>query len=327
MTAQRYIGLNKEVTRGTAPVWTGGGPLWLPVAPTPTTTPNLAWEQDKSLRGSPVDTYNDVPLVRHDEIDFKGYVFADTFPGILMSVLGGPDAVTGSVAPYSHAIPLLNLPESGSQPPSYSIADVDLIEEAGVSFNAKQMTAGQGIELDIDFAATGALTYSTKFAANPYTQFGKPTASFSTEILIPAYNGVINFSNTQSFVVTKGTLSLKRSTAPVFTIGSASPYRLWAGVFNVTGTFEFLALADEINMLNGLTYSKQVTNLTWTEPVSGHSVYFQMSQVQFMKPKVSSDQPYVTVTVDFNAEANTTDAASGYSPLTARVVNAVSAAY
>lgn len=328
LSAQSYFGIQKEVTRGTAPAWTSGNAFWVPISPNPTLNPNQTWQVDDSLRGGPVDVYDQIPLTRHDEMDFKGFVFADTFGALLLGLLGGPDSVVGTTAPYTHSIPLLNAPESGSQPPSFAGVDVDLIEESGTTDNAKQWTAGQLSELDLDFAATGAFQYTAKYVSNPFTEIVKPNPSFTTEILIPAYNGVINFGGSQSFVVTKGTLALKRNAAPIFTImGSQSPYRLWAGPFNVTGTFEFLALADDTTMAAGLTYDHQVCNITFTDPVSGHSVYLQMSQVQFMQPKVARDQPYTRVTCNFSGEANPTDAVSSYSPLTARVTNALSTAY
>lgn len=326
---QSYVGINKEVTRGTAPSWIGAAPLWLPVQPNPTLTPNLSWQADDSLRGSPVDDYDEIPLTRHDEFDMKGYTFADTFPGLLVALLGGTDSVAGTTAPYTHTLKLLNDPLSGSQPPSWSMVDVDLIEETAGAAQAKQMTAGQLSELNVDFAATGALGWSSKFISNPYTEIAKPTASFSTEVLIPAYNGVISFGGSQSFVLTKGSLAMKRSAAPIFTIqqNSGAPYRLWAGPFNVQGTFEFVALSGETAMLYGLQRQHQIVVITFVDPVSSHSVSFTMSGVQFEQPKVMRDQPYTRVTTNFKATANTTDASSGYSPLSAAVVNGVSGAY
>lgn len=327
-SAQAYFGINRELTRGTVPSWVGSAPLWLPIQPNPSLKPNLSWAVDDSLRGSPVDDYDEIPLVRHDEIDIKGYTFADTFPGLLVGMLGGLDAVAGTVAPYTHVIKLLNDPLAGSQPPSYSGAFVDLIEQSAGSTTAKQFSSGQLSELDIDFAATGALQYSAKFISAPYTNIARPTASYSTEVLVPAYNGVISFGGSQSFVVTKGTLSMKRNAAPIHTIdGTIAPYRLWAGPFNVSGTFELVALSSNIFEGSALTRQKQVCVVTFTDPVSAHSIGFTMSALQFQDPVVSLDQPYTRITVSFKATANSTDASSGYSPLSASVVNGVSAAY
>ena len=334
LSVQSYLGMNKEAIRGTAPSWTNGSAVWIPVNPNPQLTPTLTWQTDDSLRGSPVDVYDDILLTNYSKYDFKGYVFADTVVPLLLGTLGGPDTVSGTVAPYSHYIPLLNDPESGSQPPSFTVADVDLIEESGYTDNAKQMTDGQMMSFALDFTATGALNYTASLLGQSFTEIVKPTASWSTEALIPAYNGVITFGGTQSFVVTKGTLMIDRKTAPLFTVGSinsqyggANPFRLFAGAITVTGTFEFLALADDQTMLQGLTYDKQVVTTQFTDQFLGHSIYFQFDKVQFKNPKVMRDQPYVRVTTDFSAEANPTDAVTGFSPMFARAINGISTAY
>ena len=334
LSIQSYLMMNKEIVRGTAPAWNSGTQISVPISPNPTPAPTLTWQVDDSLRGSPVDVYDDILLTNYMKYDFKGYVFPDTFPALLLSVLGGPDTVTGSVAPYTHYIPLLNDPETGSQPPSYSIADVDLIEQNGFAANAKQITDSQAVSLTIDYTATGAMNYTAAFVGQSFTEIAKPTSSFTTEALIPAYNGIINIGGgSQNFLITKGTLMIDRKAAPIFTIGEvnatyggAKPYRLWAGGIAVTGTFEILVLADDLTMLNGLSYSKQVVTMTFTN-ANNHTVYFQLDKVQFKDPKVMRDQPYVRVTTNFAGEANTNDAVTGYSPMFVRATNAISTAY
>ena len=89
---------------------------------------------------------------------------------------------------------------------------------------------------------------------------------------------------------------------------------------------DFLVLADDLTMLNGLSYSKQVVTMTFTN-ANNHTVYFQLDKVQFKDPKVMRDQPYVRVTTNFSGEANTSDAVTGYSPMFVRATNAISSAY
>ena len=66
---------------------------------------------------------------------------------------------------------------------------------------------------------------------------------------------------------------------------------------------------------------------TFADVVSGYTVAFQMSQVQYIDPKVTSGKKWVTIETNFNAESNSTDAVSGYAPLTCTVTNAASTAY
>ena len=90
MSVNSYVGLGIEATRGTA----SSNMKWIPVT-TPQLTAQQKWLRDEAFRGSPVTVYNEVLGVRHDEYDFKGYVFADTFPLIAKAALGY-EAVSGS---------------------------------------------------------------------------------------------------------------------------------------------------------------------------------------------------------------------------------------
>lgn len=318
LSVNRFLGLGKETARGTAA--TPG--IWVPIDDNPSLTPQLKWLPDKELRGSPVEQYDDVPSTRHDEYSCKGNVFADTFPALIEALLGGADTVSGTAAPYTHVIGLANVASTGSQPPSYTIIDSDNITETGGA--AKQITAGQSAELSVEFSADGALTWSTKLLGNPFTQVAVPSSpSWSTEVFMPAWSGTISIGGTTSDVVVSGSIDMKRSTDAIFTIGTQGPYRLWAGPLEVTGKFTFIAEANDTTFTNALARQQQVVTLTFTDPVSSHSVEFQMSDVQLTDPKVTSDKAYEEITANFVANANTTDAtAGGYSPIKFTATNA-----
>lgn len=318
--------MGKETTRNTAATPT----IYMPIAPGPTLTPSQAWEKDEHLRGSPVALYDDVPTTRFDSYECKGNVFADTFPVHMLGLLGGPDTTSGTSAPVTHTIQLLNAAESGSQPPSYTIVDVDLVEESGTTDNAKQMTGGQIDSVDVNFAATGALNYSAKYIGNPFTEVAKPASpAFSSELFIPGYNCVVTIGGTSVAVLSEGSFTMQRSTASIFTMGSSSPYQNWASVINVTGKLTFLVIEDDATMANGLEYLHQTLKFVFTEKVSNHTVTFQFSDVQFVDPVIDRSKPQVYVSTNFNAHANATDAASGggYSPMLFEATNAQTAAY
>lgn len=321
LSVNRFFGLGKETARGTAAAPT----LWLPIDPNPSLAPNLTWIEDKGLRGSPVEVYDNIPSVRHDEFTFKGNVFADTFPAIMQGLLG-PDVVTGTAAPYTHTISLANAPTSGSQPSSYTGVDTDNITESTNA--AKQFTAGQFSDTTIDFAVDAPLTYSTKMLSNPFTEVAAPTTdTWSTEVLIPAWSGSVTIAGTSSTVLVSGSIDIKRGTTPIFTIGQQGPYRLWAGPIQVTGKVVFIAEANDPTFVNSLTRDRQTLVITFTDPVSSHSVSWTMSAVQFKNPKVDGGKAYETITADFEANADTTDALTGYSPIKFVAENAQSTAY
>jgi len=323
LSVNRYLGLGKETTRGTAAV----PAIWIPIDPNPDLTPNLTWLEDKGLRGSPVEQYDDVPSTRSDEYTFKGNVFLDTFPNLVMALLGSVDAVTGTVAPYTHVIGLDNAAATGSQPPSYTAVDVDNItESAGAS---KQITGGQLEELSVSFSADGALSYSSKLVGNPFTQTAPPsTQAFSTAVFVPAWSGTVTLAGAVSKVIVSGSIDVKRGTKPIFTVGQQGPYRLWAGPAVVTGKVVIIAEADDPTFVNALTRAHQTLSFLFTDPVSSDTVTFQMSDVQLKNPKVTSDKAWEEITADFVANANTTDAVDGgYSPIQIITTNSQSTAY
>jgi hypothetical protein len=323
LSVQALLAIAKESTRGQLATATTG----IPIDPNPSLKPNLTWAQDKGLRGSPVTRYDDVPLVRHDEYDAKGNVFLDTFPYLILAGLGGPDSVTGTTAPYTHTIKLLNTANAGSQPPSFSLYDYDLIQQGSVD-NCKAISAAQLDTITMTFAATGALTWSAKFLGNPFVETAKPAGiTYSTEVLVPAYNGNLTIDGTRTYVIESGSLSIKRQTQPIMTIGQQGPFRVWAGPLTVSGKLSIISLKTDQTLTQGLTYYKNRFNLQWTDPVSGHSMAFALTRVQYESPVVDRSKTYVYSTVNFWAEANTANAATGYSPLTFTVNNGRNTSY
>lgn len=325
MSVNSFVGLGIEGTRGTA----SSNIKFVPVT-TPQLTPQQMWLRDEAYRGSAVAVYDNVAGVRHDEYDFKGYLFADTFPLLAKAALGY-EAVTGS-SPYTHTASLKN-DQSGSQPPSVTIQDFD-------GANPFQLTAAQLGDLKLTFGAEAAVEYEAKFMGNPFTLISAPSPSFSTETFVPGWDVTATIGGTSYTTVVDGEVNITRATAPIFTAqGSQAPYRNFAGPIDITGRLRFVVEANDPIIGTGsfagsglaLTDSPQAVVLTFTDPVSTHTVTVQMSKVQFKNPKRDRGKAYVEVEAEFDALANTTDAVSaaggGYAPVKITAVNAVSAAY
>ena len=331
LTANSYLGMVIETTEGTLP--TSGTSYWLPVT-TPQITPNQMFLRDEALRGSPTTVYDQVAAVRHDEFEFKTFLFADTFPVLLRSILGGTDTKTGS-GPYTHTIKVLNSPSTGSQPPTYSILDFD-------GANYFTVTGAQADTLGITFGADAAAEATVKYMGNPYTSYTSAptvfaTQSLSAEHLIPAWNTVVSIGGTTYTNVSTGEISINRKTQPIFTLGTQAPYNLFAGPIEVTGKFTFVinSTADVFSTGSsayGLTRSPEAIVVTLTDPndaTSGtqHSVAFTMSAAQIHSIKRTRGKEYTELEVEFTANANQTDSATGYSPIQATVINATSLSY
>ena len=286
--------------------------------------------RDEALRGSPTTVYDQVQGVRHDEYDAKFYLYADTLPWLVTSVLGGNDTVTGS-GPYTHAIKLYNNATNGSQPRSFSIMDFD-------GANYFVMTGAQADSLAITFGAEAAAEATVKFFANPYTSSTTaPTPftslSLSTEHMIPAWDTVISVAGTTFTYISTGELNLARKTAPIFTMGTQAPHVNFAGPLEVTG--KFTAVVDSnadtwstTASATALTRSPQTVVITMTDPNdTGHSFAVTMTSVQFQDVKRTRGKEYTEVEVSFTANANNTDSSTGYSPIATTTINGVSTAY
>ena len=331
LTANSYLGMVIETTEGTLP--TTGTPYWIPVS-APQITPNQMFLRDEALRGSPTTVYDQVQGVRHDEFEFKSYLYADTFPVFMRAVLGSTDTVTGS-GPYTHKIKVLNNAATGSQPPTYSILDFD-------GANYFTTTGSQADSVVLTYGAEAAAEATVKFMANPYTSYTTAptvfaTQSLSAEHLIPAWDTAVSIGGTTYTNVTTGELSINRKTQPIFTLGTQAPYNLFAGPIEVTGKFTFVvnSTADVFTTgtsAYGLTRSPQAISITLTDPndaTSGtqHSANFTMTTAQIQNVKRTRGKEYTEIEVEFTASANTTDAVTGYSPIQTTFVNATSGAY
>ena len=168
LSSNSYLGLVQETTRGTVP--TGGTPVWIPTT-SPQVTPMQTFLRDEALRGLGEMVYDQVAATRHDEIDFKTYLYSDSFPWLATAILGGNDKATGS-GPYTHAISNYQSVANASQPRSFSILDFD-------GANYFTMTGAQATELTVTFGAEKAAEVATKFMANPYTASTSAAAPFT----------------------------------------------------------------------------------------------------------------------------------------------------
>lgn len=333
LTANSYLGFVAEATRGTLP--TMGTVFWVPVS-APQVSPMQTFLDDAAFRGSPVGLYDAVQGVRHDEFDHKSYVYADTFPVYMAALLGGTDTVTPTTASYSHSIPLLNDASTGSQPLSYSICNFD-------GANYFTVKAAQAGSLTLAAGVETAAEATLKWFGNPYADTtSAPTVfdslSFTSEHPIPSWDATISVNSSDLNYVNNVELTIDRKTAPIFTAGTQAPYRNFAGPLEVSGKFTAVVASQadiwSISTTTGLAlaFDQVPIVITLTDPndinsTIHDSVSFQMSQCQFMNVKRTQGKIYTEVEVEFKAEANTTDAASGYSPLTFTGVNGVSGAY
>jgi hypothetical protein len=204
------------------------------------------------------------------------------------------------------------------------------------------LTGAQADQLEITAGAETAAEATIKFMANPYTSYTSAPTPFTTltlgtEHMIPAWDTVVTVGGTTLTYISELTLTLARKTAPIFTMGNQAPHVVFAGPLEVSGKFTAVLNSNADIWSTGtsaeaLTYSPEAVTITLTDPndiTSGtnNSIEFTMSAVQFQNVKRTRGKEYVEVEVEFTASANTTDAVTGYAPISATIVNAIATAY
>ncbi len=319
MTANSYAGWAVEATRGTA----ASVSTYTPVT-TPKIEPKQIWLPDPNFRGSPVAQYDQVQGVRYDEYSAKTFLYTDVFPQLLRAVLGSTDTVASAGAStWSHTIGLINSASTGSQPPSYTIVN-DSVD------NTYRMVAAQCDNLSISFAADAAVETTFMFMGNPSASIASIT-NFPNETvqhIIPAWNCAASIGGASVTAVETGQLDIKRTAGPIWTLGTAGPYRNWAGPIDVTGKFSFVVEANNPYFNQALTRNEQSVSFQFTDPFTNYSITFTMSACQLENPIIDQSRHWISMSADLVAVSNTTDAVNGgYSPIQTVTINGISAQY
>lgn len=288
----------------------------------PKVEPKVTWLKDQDYRGSPVMDYDEVPGVRHDEFSGKTFVYWDLFPNLLRAALGSADTVTSlGGGLYSHSIGLINNPNTGSQPPSYTILN-DSVDQTYL------LTASQLSELNVTFGVDAAVEATFTFMCNPYA-IGASVGPVTETVahLMPAWTTAASIAHLPVTVIEDFELNIKRNTTSIHTIGLQGPYRNWAGPLEVSGKTTMVVEQGTNLNADALVRDSLAYYLQFNDPVTGYSTAFQMSAIQLENPVITVGKAYISLETTFVAVANTSDALNGYSPITTVSINNISGAY
>lgn len=308
MTANGYAGWGLETVRGTAASVTTFTPVGEPKV-----EPKITWLDDSALRGSPTMHYDQVPGVRHDEYAVKEFWYWDQSPNRIRAALGSTDSVAASV----HTIGLANVPQTGSQPPSYTIIN-DSVD------NTYQLTSAQLADFTLTLGADAAVELASTWITNPYTIAASVNAVETAAHLAPAWNCSASIGGTAVTIIENFELEIKRNSAAIHTLGNQGPYRNWAGPVDVMGKLTLVVEYGTNYNAQALTRNQQLLQLQVTDPVTNYYSYFQMSAAQLENPVITVGKAYLTLESAFTAVANTTDAVNGgYSPILTKTYNNV----
>lgn len=316
-SVRSYLGIAKEATKGTAVAPTD----FIPVALSSLKPVDVVdYLYDEGLRGSMVKTYNAISGRTRSTFDFGGAVFADTIGWALTGIMGDC-ATTGSTAPYTHAISLLNSATAGAdtQPISYTLTDfyaVDVREYAGIQFH----------DMSLKFNADGLLEYDAKGTGWLSDTSATPTPSFSAVAPQPVWTGTVSIAGSAKAYTVSGNIDMKRAVTPIYGISNTQdPYQIFVGALETTGKAMFVMENDD-ELVRYLTNTQPALVFTWASGTSAAAVEIKatLTKGAYTAATIDRGSDFVQVSVDITGLANTTDAGAtaGYSPIKWELKNA-----
>jgi hypothetical protein len=309
-SVRSYLGIAKEATRGTAVAPTDFIPVMKDaLKPVDIVDPLY----DTGLRGSNALNYNYIPGRTRSTVDFGGAVFADTVGYAIAGVLGSV-ATTGASAPFTHTISLFNSLTSNVdvQPISYTLTDfyaVDVRSYPGCQFS----------DFSLKFNADGMLEYDAKSTGFQSELVADPTPTFSTVLPTPVWRGTVSIGGSTVSTAMSGNIDMTRPATPIYGISNTQdPYQVFLGPLEVTGKITFV-MEDDSQLLNFLNNSQPALVFNWAYGAGASAVQIQatLTKGAYTTGVIERGEDFVQVTVDINAQANTTDdgASGGFSPI------------
>jgi hypothetical protein len=309
-SVRSYLGIAKEATRGTAVAPTDFIPVMKDaLKPVDIVDPLY----DTGLRGSNVLNYNYIPGRTRSTVDFGGAVFADTV-GYGIAGLLGSVATTGVSAPFTHTISLFNSLASGGdvQPISYTLTDfyaVDVRSYPGCQFS----------DFSLKFNADGMLEYDAKSTGFQSETVSDPAPTFSTVLPTPVWRGTVSIGGSPVSTAMTGNIDMKRPATPIYGISNTQdPYQVFLGPLEVTGKITFV-MDNDSQLLNFLNNSQPALVFNWNYGTGAAEVQIQatLTKGAYTTGVIERGEDFVQVSVDINAQSNTTDAGSsgGFSPI------------
>jgi hypothetical protein len=309
-SVRSYLGIAKEATRGTAVAPTDFIPVMKDaLKPVDIVDPLY----DTGLRGSNALNYNYIPGRTRSTVDYGGAVFADTVGYAIAGVLGSV-ATTGASAPFTHTISLFNSLAVGGdvQPISYTLTDfyaVDVRSYPGCQFS----------DFSLKFNADGMLEYDAKTTGFLSEVVAAPTPTFSTVLPTPVWRGTVSIGGSPVSTAMTGNIDMKRPATPIYGISNTQdPYQVFLGPLEVTGKITFV-MDNDSELLNFLNNSQPALVFNWAYGAGASAVQIQatLTKGAYTTGVIERGEDFVQVSVDFNAQANTTDdgASGGFSPI------------
>ena len=319
----QWLGIAPETTSGTP----AAAPTIFIPATSPKWTPNVTMLTDDALRGQMGGPYNIQQGARYDQLSFSTYIYPDNLFPILKALLGGVDHVTGTTAPYTHAVSLYNgAAGDNAQPGTYTgflyQADGKAIQSAGMVCS----------EVKIAIKADALPTLDVTWMGMPSTFVDAPTNTPSTSQPFPPWTAAISVGGVAMSKYSDVELDWKRDVKAITILnGSQNPMAIYGGAVSATGTltavYQGTADADLVGFLANTQPSLSVSINPAGDPV--HKLTIQHSKVAYSKvDPAGSNNSWMTVQATITALMNATDALDGSASLAqAQLVSTIATAF
>jgi hypothetical protein len=142
-------------------------------------------------------------------------------------------------------------------------------------------------------------------------------ASVSTVLPTPVWQGTVSIGGSTVSNSMTGNIDMKRNVTPVYGISQTqNPFNVFLGPLETTGKITFI-MEDNTELTRYLTNTQPAIVLNWAYGAGAAAVQIQatLTKGAYTAAVIERGQDFVQVTVDLNAQGNTTDAGSsgGYS--------------
>lgn len=317
-TARSYLGIAKEVTKGTPVAPTD----FIPVASSKLKPADVIGEllAENMAQGSLVKDYAYVQGRSNSTYDFGGPVYADTIGYAIAGVLGSV-STSGATAPYTHTISLKNASATGAdaQPTAFTLTD----------FYAANVRAYPGIQFhdfSMKFTADGLLDYDAKGTGWLSSAASTPSPTFSSVLPTPVWQATVSIGGSTVANSVEGEINMVRPVTPIFGLANTrDPYQVFLGALETTGKFKFV-MENDTQLTNFLTNVQPSITLNWSQGSGSTAtqIAFTLTKGAYTAAVIDRSKDYVEIDVDVRAIANTTDAGStaGYSNIKWTLQNA-----
>lgn len=308
-TGLSFVGIGKETTKGTAVAVGAGG--WIP-ATSMDGDDTVDILRDEGMRASMATLYGSVPGVKSSSFSLEGDAYVDTL-GFMLAGMFGSTATTGA-GPFVHTFSLKN--SGDGQCRSYTMHDYNGLQ-------GRKYAGCQESSLSLRLAAQELFTYSSAWSGYVSATESTPTPSFGALLPIAGWTGVVTLAGSTNALMEEMDLTFSRNVTPVFTVdGNQDPAIVWQGAISVSGRLMLLA-SDETEFARYLAGTATTLVISLTQSTA--SLVLTMSSVIYTSAKIERGDDFSQVSVQFEAQANSTDAGvtGGLAPIKAVLTNSV----